>query len=219
MAKRVIMKPKKMKKVKSNSNTDTNIEKKPYSEEERLEKLREDRIKIAKRYEEMRLYDEAINYYKKLGMNNDVDRVTDIKKEIYFKKAKDFERNGKFEDALRLYENLKLLEDASRLKKIMGDDDFSSEPEQSSSQCVENKASDKKQQIESQKELTDPKKYNSNIDERADQSKENFKKSPQTAETSVKIEKRIFKICPYCGEEFNLPKNPNFCPFCKEPFV
>lgn len=30
---------------------------------------------------------------------------------------------------------------------------------------------------------------------------------------------KMFKICPYCGEELNLPKKPNFCPYCKESLV
>ena len=82
MAKK-IMKPKKIKKL-ANNNDKVKIEKKPYSDEERVEKLRQDRLTIAKRYEEMRLYDEAINYYKKLGLASDVERVTNIKNEIYF---------------------------------------------------------------------------------------------------------------------------------------
>ena len=26
----------------------------------------------------------------------------------------------------------------------------------------------------------------------------------------------VFRVCPYCGTEFNLPKQPSFCPFCAE---
>lgn len=29
-------------------------------------------------------------------------------------------------------------------------------------------------------------------------------------------EAKPFKICPYCGEELDLPKTPRFCPYCKE---
>jgi len=25
-----------------------------------------------------------------------------------------------------------------------------------------------------------------------------------------------FQICPYCGEELNLPETPNYCPFCRK---
>jgi len=28
---------------------------------------------------------------------------------------------------------------------------------------------------------------------------------------------KIFKKCPYCGEELNLPKPPKLCPYCGEP--
>lgn len=27
-----------------------------------------------------------------------------------------------------------------------------------------------------------------------------------------------FRMCPYCGKELNLPKPPNFCPYCAERF-
>jgi hypothetical protein len=39
------------------------------------------------------------------------------------------------------------------------------------------------------------------------------------AVTTREDPKKIFKICPYCGEELNLPKKPNFCPYCKERLV
>ncbi len=29
---------------------------------------------------------------------------------------------------------------------------------------------------------------------------------------------RVFKICPYCGEELELPETPVFCPFCTKKF-
>jgi len=36
----------------------------------------------------------------------------------------------------------------------------------------------------------------------------------QRSQTGSKT--KPFSICPYCGEELNLPKIPNFCPFCRE---
>jgi hypothetical protein len=32
----------------------------------------------------------------------------------------------------------------------------------------------------------------------------------------VKETGKVFKICPYCGEELNLPKTPKYCPYCGE---
>ena len=43
-------------------------------------------------------------------------------------------------------------------------------------------------------------------------------KKQTTPKTHTQESTKIFKICPYCGEELNLPKKPNFCPYCKEPF-
>ena len=35
---------------------------------------------------------------------------------------------------------------------------------------------------------------------------------------NVSGEGTVFKICPYCGREFDLPKQPRFCPYCAERF-
>jgi len=34
--------------------------------------------------------------------------------------------------------------------------------------------------------------------------------------SQIGTESKAFSICPYCGEELNLPKTPNFCPYCRE---
>ncbi|MDR2866700.1 MAG: zinc ribbon domain-containing protein [Methanomassiliicoccaceae archaeon] len=28
----------------------------------------------------------------------------------------------------------------------------------------------------------------------------------------------MFRVCPYCGKELDLPKPPRFCPYCAERF-
>jgi tetratricopeptide (TPR) repeat protein len=85
----------------------SNIEKKPLTMDERKKKMRKDILSIARRYEEMHLYDDAIGFYKKLGKHDDIERLTNIKNDIYIEKAKEFERQEKLEDALRLYEKHK----------------------------------------------------------------------------------------------------------------
>jgi hypothetical protein len=37
-------------------------------------------------------------------------------------------------------------------------------------------------------------------------------------EGAQKPGQKKFSICPFCGEELNLPKQPKFCPYCKEAF-
>jgi tetratricopeptide (TPR) repeat protein len=248
MAKK-IMKPKKIKKInniKKNNNSKDKIEKKPYSNEERLEKLRQDRITIAKRYEEMRLYDEAILYYKKLGLAKDVERVMNTKRDIYHTKAREFEKVGKYEDALRLYENLNLVEDVARLKKLVGDDEFGLGLEEPSVPGEQTTIAETKpeQQVQLVQEPQEPEErhddYIANeskpelpmkgppkrlaevdgpgdepgIEDVQEQEQEQVPEPPKQAGNN-----KPFKICPYCGEELNLPKNPNFCPYCKERFV
>jgi len=31
------------------------------------------------------------------------------------------------------------------------------------------------------------------------------------------LDEGMFRVCPYCGSALNLPKPPNFCPYCAEP--
>jgi len=229
MVKRLIAKPKKMKKLKNNSEKNVNIEKRPYSEKERLEKLRKDRIIIAHRYEEMKLYDEAINYYKKLGMTEDVERVNNTKREIYINKAQEFEKMGKLEDALRLYENLRMSEEVNRIKENLGERTFEpeSKPEPAETSSVDVPA---KSEQEQKQTLSEPQKTQTitipktqpNADENApepDQLSTIMEDKNQIIQSPDQNITKIFKICPYCGEELNLPKKPNFCPYCKEPLV
>ncbi len=227
MVKKLIAKPKKIIKIKNNSEKNVKIEKKQYSEEERLAKLREDRIKIAHRYEEMKLFDEAINYYKKLGLTNDVERVANTKRNIYIKKASEFERLGKLEDALRLYENLNMIDEVNRIRLDLGETKLvpeskpetvdtptsakTAEPEQKST-------TPKPNYREPSTQLSEPinQKEAETEQIQKDQYKEIYEEKKSTPSDDIK---KIFRICPYCGEELNLPKKPNFCPYCKEPFV
>lgn len=193
------------------------IEKKPLTPEERKKELQKDLLRIARRYEEMKLFDEAIKYYKKLGMTDDVERIESIKNEIYLKKARDFEAEQKYEDALRLYENLKMTDDVDRINRLLGN-----------TEVIEERAPQEQVTVtEHSDELAAPERAMADIDSppvdalgdqmmRAEPTQEEIK---PPAVTTREDPKKTFKICPYCGEELNLPKKPNFCPYCKERLV
>jgi hypothetical protein len=214
---------KKMLKQKKKPGKGGKIEKKPLSPKEREDKLRKDRIKIAKRYEEMRLFDEAIKYYKKLGLSDDVKRVSKIKKDIYVKKAAEYESQEKYKDAARLYENLKMKEDLDRVKKIIGEDEIIEESAEDGSAKegemdieIEPEAADQQVSLE----LDDDEDNFEIISEPDSHTKQTEEVSMESIKTTgVKGPKKVFKICPFCGEELNLPKKPNFCPYCEESFV
>lgn len=222
------LKSKKSNKLKKKKLLIKEIGKQELTPEEREAKLRKDRIKIAKRYEEMRLYDEAINYYKKLDLPSDVERVTQIKNEIYRSKAQEFESKGKLEDAARLYENLKMMRDLNRVKKLMGEEDYIYEEEADSGQEPTTVSTLENRDID----LNQDSSITTSVDDAIDDALEDEGGETIDLETVVeqdviqpdetvinKGEKKIFKICPYCGQELNLPKKPNFCPYCKEAFV
>jgi len=193
------------------------IEKKPLTPEEREKELQKDLLRIARRYEEMRLFDEAIKYYKKLGMTDDVERIESIKNEIYLKKARDFEAEQKYEDALRLYENLKMTEDIDRINRLLGNTEVIEErvPQQ---QVSITEPSDELAALEHAMGDIDSPPVDTLGDQmmRAEPALEEIKSE---AVNTREDPKKTFKICPYCGEELNLPKKPNFCPYCKERLV
>ncbi len=168
---------KKVKKIKKRKEQNKIINKKPYSTEERSEKLRQDKLVIARRYEKMRLFDDAIKYYKALGLSEDIKRVSNIKMDVYLPKAREFEAKKEYEDAARLFENLKLEEDFKRVQSLMGEEESGLEPLPDDGEKISN-----------------------------------------TLKIDNKKNNKQFQICPYCGEELNLPKTPNFCPYCKEAF-
>ena len=207
----IVRTPKKIKKKKSNQTTPSKIEKKPLSVQERRKKLRNDILRIARRYEEMRLYDEAVKYYKKLALEDDIERVTNIKNRTYIKKAREFEAQQKFEDAQRLYENLKMTDDVERLNRLMGNDDFVGEPAKAASESSEEIIDEI---------ISDFEPAAKEVDDKKEQKEQEYLTPDEPKETVVHGgAMKIFKICPYCGEELNLPKKPNFCPYCKEAFV
>ncbi len=198
--------------------------KKKYAESkqtQREKKLHQDRLKLAKHYEKLKLYDESIKYYKLLEQDDEVKRVTEIKFNTYLPKAKEFEAQGSYEDAIRLYDQLNMIDEVNRIKSKMGKPPASSEPipeeSQDDPEPDDDDLLDDYEEIDFQDEgdiewdapnvaISEP--------EFIDDEPEPEKVPKQTG----KSKRKPFSICPYCGEELNLPKQPNFCPFCKEPF-
>jgi tetratricopeptide (TPR) repeat protein len=222
MAKTVKMIPKKLKKATRKDAPVTTIEKKPLSLKERKKKRRMDLLRIARRYEEMKLYDDAINYYKKLRRLDDVERIMNTKNELYVEKAKGFEAQEKFEDALRLYENLKMTADVARLKRMLGKDDMvESQPSPETPQSAPPPVT---AEPVSPRNATDSDAFSATVEQETDTqqtiiSPEQLPELEPVEEPKTVTNKKIFRICPYCGEELNLPKKPNFCPYCTEAFV
>jgi len=214
VSKKISLKQKKPKKIVRSGKQGPIIEKKPFTDEERAEKMQKDMLRIAKRYEDMKLYDDAISYYKKLGMGSDVERITNVKEGIYLPKARDFEANGKYELAARLYNSLGFEEDLNRMKRLMGEDvsnDVVGPDSVPTEKVKDSRSVDTKSVV--------------SLDGKSDEPE--IQKIPKKEEVMIKAKKelsgesgnKIFKICPYCGEELNLPKKPKFCPYCAEKFV
>jgi hypothetical protein len=138
-----------------------------------------------------------------------------------------------------------MAEDVSRLKKLLGDDDLglSLSNEQSTTSVapppvantgsiqVGLEAQDNDEGLEPEEYLEvfesseakselpvkEPPKRLAEIGEPGDEADAESVQEPEPAKQTGGV--KPFKICPYCGEDLNLPKNPNFCPYCKEPFV
>ena len=184
--------------------------------------LNQDRLKLAKHYEELKLFEESIKYYKLLELEDEVKRVSEIKFNTYLPKAKEFEARGSYEDALRLYEQLNMIDDVNRVKAKMGEPTTDPEPEEEGAEPGNDDDDDDiivqydetEFQEENDIDWDKPNVFRNDPQFEEDEDEGSVKKSKKRPGSSGKV----FLICPYCGEELNLPKQPNFCPFCKEPF-
>lgn len=232
----------------------------------REELIRRDKLKLAKRYEIMKLFDDSIKYYKQLGMDDEVARVSSKKNELYLSKAREFAKDGRYGEAAELYERLDMPDKAKEMRSKGGlksppplvlderqtgvsDDAFSSGQDlMPSSKSVRwempNVEMDSIGQKDSTVEVhpsTTPKAAEVQTgDQRSledsivgdisheidwgqdDDSADNTsttRPSGSGPERGDAGKNKTFNICPYCGEELNLPKQPKFCPYCREPFV
>lgn len=188
---------------------------------QRKQKLYQDRLKLAKHYEKLKLFDEAIKYYKILEKEDEVKRVTEIKFNTYLPKAKEFEAQGSYDDAIRLYEQLNMIDEVNRVKSKMGKPPTSSGPipeeSQDDSEPDDDDLLDDYEEIDFQDE--DDIDWDSpNIAIPEPEFMDGESEPEKAPKKTDKSKGKVFSICPYCGEELNLPKQPNFCPFCKEPF-
>ena len=222
---------------------------KPISREERI---RRDKIKLAKRYEAIKLFDESIKYYKQLGMEDEVKRVSVKKTQLYQAKAHEFEEGGRYAEAAELYDRLNMLDKAQKLRDKAGvkqpqtfDFDDKSEFEDLDSDTrgpqstkslrweMPNVEMDTVGQEELEVESVDEdtplaskpaESADRDVDEQMVASvSPNIEWKPEdegikTKSSDKDSQNKAFSICPYCGEELNLPKQPKFCPFCREPF-
>ena len=217
---------------------------KPISREERI---RRDKIKLAKRYEAIKLFDESIKYYKQLGMEEEVKRVTVKKTQLYQAKAHEFEEGGRYAEAAELYDRWNMLDKAQKLRDKAGvkppdvydfegkgdSDDFDTEargPQSTKSLRWEmpNVEMDtvgyEELELESDDESNSrvsksPENIDRDVDDQMVASvSPDIDWKPEEDEVKPKSRKKSFSICPYCGEELKLPKQPKFCPYCREPF-
>jgi tetratricopeptide (TPR) repeat protein len=231
------------------------------SDVSRDELIKKDKLKFAKRYEAMNLFDESIKYYKQLGMEDEVERVTAKKTELYLSKAKEFESEGRFSEAAELYDRLDMTERAAKLLKKAGVkpeepldleerafgtateaspvknpqasrgirwempntemDDVSGEPaglevDQVTRSMEEAQVERKSTDIE--KPLSEIASSEISWDEEEDSERSQPDLSTADKSGAGKDTSKTFSICPFCGEELNLPKQPKFCPYCKEAF-
>jgi len=216
----------------------------------REEVIRQDKIKLAKRYEKINLFDEAIKYFRQAGLEDEARRVDEKKVKLYSAKAKEFEELGKYDEAAELYDRIDMPERAAKLREkggsrpyrtldldlaVSGEDNseiFQEQPQHSKSlrwempnvdmEAIGKKSGDKP----AIRHLTKPGRSGGDSQPADDMSipleasrdlvteAEKEESKPGTGGS----DKKKFSICPFCGEELNLPKQPRFCPYCKEAF-
>jgi hypothetical protein len=175
---------------------------------EREEKIRKDRIESAKRYESLRLYEDAVKYYTMAGELEEAERVRGIMEKLYLKKAKEFEAKGGMDEAAHLYDILKMKEDAARCRS---QSTIPKMPQIDDEEPTSGAIAAFRPMNDPSIAITDP-----------DQSPYIAAGQEHAQEVPVKKPKekqKAFSVCPYCGEDIDLPKPPKFCPYCREPFT
>jgi len=173
---------------------------------DREAKMKKDRVESAKRYESLRLYEDAIKYYTMAGELPEAERVRGIMEGLYLNKAKEFEQAGRMDEAAHLYDILKMKEDAVRCRSQ------SSVPK--ATDLDDEEASDGA--IAAFTSMNNPDLHITN----PETSPYIAAGQEQVSDVPIKKpkeKKKEFTFCPYCGEEFDLPKAPKFCPYCREP--
>jgi tetratricopeptide (TPR) repeat protein len=228
----------------------------------REERIRQDKLKLAKRYEAIKLFDDSIKYYKQLGLEDEVQRVTEKKTKLYSERADEFEAGGRYLEAAELYERLDMSEKAQHLRaksgikppppldigehSIEGGSDPISKKAPQSSKSIRWELPNVEMESVGQKELetsakasvkSHDKNNKEDIQSKIDESMsvensgeimwagEKTEQNPETVKensgsgASQKSQQKSFSICPFCGEELNLPKQPKFCPYCREAFM
>lgn len=184
------------------------------------ERLRRDRIDIARRYEKMRLFKEAIIYFRKAGEEAEAVRVENDMRSSYSRNAAEMESRGEYRKAYELY---KIIEDTENVRRLEQQHGFGQEkmnpPAQPGGPMTgpqlwsrPNADGDSIDLLESDvpTEKTPQMRRGSRVPVDA---------SDRPSMNKVPVQKdEPFRVCPYCGKALNLPKRPRFCPFCEEPF-
>ena len=173
----------------------------------REEKIKKDRIESAKRYESLRLYEDAVKYYTMAEELDEAERVRGIMEDLYLKKAKEFEASGRMDEAAHLFDILKMKDDATRCRS---QSTVPKVPQLDEEEPSEGAISAFRPMNDPDIALTDP-----------DQSPYIAAGQEHAQDVPVKKPKekqKAFSVCPYCGEDIDLPKPPKFCPYCREPF-
>ena len=86
----------------------------------REEIIKQDKIKLAKRYETIKLFDESIKYYRQAGLEEEAARIEAKMTKLYTKKAKEFEDDGRYDEAAELYDRLNMPDKAAELREKGG---------------------------------------------------------------------------------------------------
>jgi hypothetical protein len=225
-------------------------------EQAREDIIRQDKLKLAKRYEAIRLFDESVKYYRQIGMDEEAERVLKKRDELYSNKAEEFASEGRYAEAAELYERMNEQEKANQMRRKGGIKDsppFSLDVRYSDMEEMEEvdpHASSGKMEttrnvrwempnVEMEKlgrdgegqavpgsraDRVEPTGHDEDEKEPIPlstsqemvKSAEKDEKETEAVESTPKQPGRAFSICPCCGEELNLPKQPKFCPYCRE---
>jgi len=193
---------------------------------ERERTFQNDRRDQAKWYESLNLYAEALNIYRSIDDEENIQRLSLRMKAEYGENAQKLESVGRFQEAANLYYLIGDMAGVGRMKKMKPDLVIVYDEEGGGLARVAEGLGNDDSDLDPEGFFSKP---NPQEEFEATGKEEEVESTPSPDELTpmgrkgipLKIPKNMKKMrfCPYCGERINTRKDPAFCPFCGEELV
>lgn len=223
-----------LQKIKSSDSYLQYVESKKTEKRDKIVEEKEKKLPLARNYELALRYENAINLYRELGMEDEVRRIKLLM-------AKNLEYSKNYEKAPIIYEESGKWEDAGRVRKFAQIEAIKktdalqrkqkagrlSQADRNEIEKLHRKLESMIEKVRDMKSLSELNTLLENLTKIRSQvfvhgdymegGKTDISGIVQRSTIGEEKNKiKHFSFCPYCGKELDLPKTPNFCHYCNE---